>query len=342
MYQINETKMMRAAKDSLSTSSRPMSFFREFAIFLLVFYISTIPQNIIGTISTMIIAYSDPKYIELVLSQTTDFNALLEYMLELMTNLPDWYYVAMLASSGFFILGAVIYCKKFQKRTPFTMGFNRRGVIPEYFLGLIIGLVMISLPALACYLSGCVTFKLNTTPDPFIIVLFLLAFVLQGMGEEALFRGYLMTSVARRTNPWIAIIASALLFAALHGANPNFSIIAFINIALFGVFAGIYMLKRGSIWGIGAIHSVWNFAQSNIFGFNVSGNPKFETVLFSESADFGTILSGGDFGIEGGLGATVVLIAAIMLALLMPTKKSELCRKTVQTEVEPNKNTDIE
>jgi hypothetical protein len=66
-------------------------------------------------------------------------------------------------------------------------------------------------------------------------------------------------------------------------------------------------------------------AQSNVFGFNVSGNPKFESLLSSANSNFGDILSGGDFGLEGGLGATIVLLVAILLALLMPTKKSELC-----------------
>ena len=113
------------------------------------------------------------------------------------------------------------------------------------------------------------------------------------------------------------------MFTVFHMGNPNFSIIAFLNITLFGIFAGVFMLKRGSIWAVGAIHSLWNFAQSNLFGFNVSGNPKFDSLLSATDSNFGEILSGGDFGLEGGLGATVVLLVAILLALLMPTKKSE-------------------
>ena len=84
------------------------------------------------------------------------------------------------------------------------------------------------------------------------------------------------------------------------------------------------MLKRGSIWAIGAIHTAWNFAQGNMFGFNVSGTPKLPSVLEAVDAGFGSILSGGEFGLEGGLGATVVLLTALLLALLMPGKKSEL------------------
>jgi len=267
---------------------------------------------------------TDPEYYALILSDTVDAGAVADYALKLASNIPTWLYAAILATSGFMIVAALIYCKRFQDRPAFSVGFSKRGVVPEYLLGIVIGAVMISLPAIACGISGCVIYTQSTTVDPFMIVLFLLAFVLQGMGEEALFRGYLMTSLARRNNPWVAIIVSSLMFAAFHVGNPNFTVIAFINITLFGLFAGVFMMKRGSIWAVGAIHTVWNFMQSNVFGYNVSGNPKFDSILTSESANFGAILSGGDFGIEGGLGATVVLLVAILAALLMPTKKSEL------------------
>ena len=272
---------------------------------------------------------SDPEYYKLIFSSTTDSEAIEQYITNFSLNIPTWFYAIILASSGFMILGALIYCKKYQKRSPFSLGFNKHGLLPEYLAGAVIGFVMITLPALACLISGCVTYKFEPSTDPLMIVIFFFAFLLQGMGEEALFRGYLMTSLARRNNVWVAIIISATVFAAFHMSNPNFSIIAFINITLFGIFAGVYMLKRGSIWGIGAIHSIWNFAQSNIFGFSVSGNPKFDTVFSSQNANFGTILSGGDFGLEGGLGATVVMLIAILLALLMPTKESELCRNDI-------------
>jgi membrane protease YdiL (CAAX protease family) len=166
------------------------------------------------------------------------------------------------------------------------------------------------------------------------IVIFFFAFLLQGMGEEALFRGYLLTTLARRTKIWGAIIISSLIFALFHMGNANFSIIAFINIFLFGIFASVFMLKRGSIWAVSAIHTVWNFAQGNIFGFSVSGNSQMPSVLRSAGENFGWILHGGEFGPEGGLGVTIVLMIAILGALLIPTKKSEY--------VEPKSDADIE
>ena len=318
MYQINETKMIRAAKDSLSPLKPAQSIFIECMIFLLVAMICSVPQNAVTTVYTLIAMLTDPEYYELILSETIDSNAIVEYVVKFAESIPSWLYAIILAS--------LIYCKRFQNRSAFSVGFSKKGMVPEYLMGVVIGAIMISLPAIVCGISGCVVYTADKNVNPLIIVVFLLAFVLQGMGEEAMFRGYLMTSLARRNSPWVAIIVSSLMFAVFHMGNPNFSIIAFINITLFGIFAGVFMMKRGSIWAVGAIHTVWNFMQSNVFGYNVSGNPKFDSIFLSENENFGAILSGGDFGLEGGLGATVVLLVAILAALLIPTKSSELCQ----------------
>lgn len=323
LYHINLTRMIAGARDTLLLENKPKSIPLELLIFLLISMIASVPQSIISGICTFVVMLTDPKYHELIMSQTLDNAAIEEYVSSLMASLPGWFYAIIVLSSGFMILAALIYCKQFEKRKAYTLGFCKKVFFTEYLMGTAVGLVMISLPIIACAATGSVTLTLSNSINPLMIVLFFIAFVFQGMGEEALFRGYLMTTLSRRTNLWASILISALMFSLFHIGNASFSIIAFINIFLFGVFAGVFMMKRGSIWAVGAIHTVWNFVQGNIFGFNVSGNPKFDTVFEAECSNFGAILSGGDFGPEGGLGVTVVLLIAILCALVLPTKKSE-------------------
>lgn len=323
LYKLNLTRMIAGARDTLLLESKPKSVPLELLIFLLVSMIASVPQSIISGICTAIIMFNDPKYFDLILSGSLDSDAINEYVFELIANLPGWYYAAILFSSGFMILAALIYCKKFEKRKAYTLGFSKNGFLTEYLMGAVIGLVMIVLPILACVATGSVTLTLAKSIDPLMILLFFAAFLFQGMGEEALFRGYLMTTLSRRTGLWGAVLINSLMFSLFHVGNASFNIIAFINIFLFGIFASVFMLKRGSIWAVGAIHAIWNFVQGNIFGFNVSGNPKFDTVWNATGNNFGAILSGGDFGPEGGLGVTVILMVAILLALILPTKKSE-------------------
>ncbi len=322
MFQIDDTRMLTDARLSFPLNKK-FSMPLELLIFLLVAWIAMIPQSIISTVVLSFLMILDPGFIDLITAEAPTQEAILNYTTEFMSEIPSFVYAIMLFCSGFMILAAILYCRWFQKRRAYTLGFSKKGAASEYFMGAVIGLVMISLPVLVCVGTGCVSLKLSESADPLMILLFFIAFLFQGMGEEALFRGYFMTSLARGTNIWTAIITSSLMFSLFHVSNASFGIISFINIFLFGVFAAVFMLKRGSIWAVGAIHSLWNFAQGNVFGFNVSGNPKFDSLLESTSANFGVILSGGEFGLEGGLGATIVLLTAILVALLMPTKKSE-------------------
>ncbi len=320
--------MLSAAQDSLSPSSSPRSMFREILIFLLVSMIISIPQSLVTSLVTTVMMFFDEQYAVLLNSMlesgVMDYEQITEFALDFMNRIPPEVYIAILAASGLMIPGGIIYCGRIEKRPLFSMGFTKRGLVPEYLLGIGVGVIMITIPALLCAFTGAVTLVFNAKVNPVLLILFFLAFVLQGMGEEVLLRGYLLMTLSRRFNVWTAIIMSSLMFSVMHIANASFGIISFVNITLFGVFAAVYMLKRGSIWGVAAIHTVWNFMQGNIYGFSVSGMPKLPTLFDCIPGNVGAILSGGDFGIEGGLGATAILIAALAVAFAMPAKKSEL------------------
>lgn len=327
LYSIPKTRMLTAAQNSLSPFSKPRSILFELLFFVIVAMIGTTAISTAQSVFTTTIMFIDPEYYDffgqMMAADTFDMQAIAEYTESFMATLPPYAHIFFLATSGLYILASVIYCKKFEKRSTFSMGFNKKGIIPEYVMGILIGAAMITVPALLCYMTGCVKFSFGDA-SPLMIVLFFVAFVLQGMGEEALFRGYLLTSLSRRNNEWVAIIVSSVIFSIFHLPNAGFNVIAFVNITLFGVFAAVFMLKRGSIWAVSAIHTAWNFLQGNVFGIRVSGNPKFSSVLDCANADFGSVLNGGDFGLEGGLGVTVVLLVALLLALAMPAKKSEV------------------
>lgn len=341
LYNIPKTRLLLSVQNSLNPSTKPRSVFIDMLIFLLVMMICSSAQSVLTSLPISAMMMADPAYTALVDASTEsgviDFNALLEYMNTFTESHLTEIMLLTVAAAGLYIVGAIVYCRAFEKRKPNTLGFIKRGFFTEYLFGIAIGAVMICLPALACHLApGCVKFSFNANVSPLYIVLFFLAFVLQGLGEEAIFRGYLLTSLARRSHPWMAIILSALMFASFHGTNQGFNIISYINIALFGIFAGVFMLKRGSIWAIAAIHTAWNFMQGNILGFSVSGNPTLPSVLTATPSDtVGVILSGGSFGLEGGLGVTVVMIAAFLFVLLMPPKKSELAEEPIP---EPDQN----
>ena len=75
---------------------------------------------------------------------------------------------------------------------------------------------------------------------------------------------------------------------------------------------------------VAALHSAWNFAQGNLFGIPVSGLTGSPSPLTATLSDGLTWVSGGDFGIEGGLAATAVLLLGCGIVLLLPTKSREV------------------
>jgi hypothetical protein len=94
-------------------------------------------------------------------------------------------------------------------------------------------------------------------------------------------------------------------------------------LVLYGIFAALYFIRRGSIWGVAAFHSIWNFVQGNFFGIQVSGLKVGSSVLTSELTETGRLVNGGGFGLEGGLAVTLVLAIGIAVLYFMKPKKED-------------------
>lgn len=214
----------------------------------------------------------------------------------------------------------LLFCRYGQGRYPADLGLTRRRAVREYLLGIPIGIGLFAAAFGICLACGA----LETGPAsgfPEAVgrwLLFLIGYLLQGMSEEVLCRGYFMGSLLRRCRPWVAILTNSAAFSLLHLANQSVSVPALVNIFLFGVLMSLYVLRRGSLWGACAIHSLWNFTQGNLFGIRVSGNRMGPSLLVTRLPEAAALWNGGGFGLEGGLAVTLVLSAAIALILLVP------------------------
>ncbi len=221
----------------------------------------------------------------------------------------------------------LLYCLLVEKRSLLSLGFTGNGAWAEYAVGLVGGFGLFGSTVLLCVATGVVTVQVTAdSPSWGLLALFLLGFLIQGMSEEMLCRSYLMVSLSRGWPLWVCAALNSLIFSVLHLGNDHVSVIALINIFLFGLFASILTIRRGSIWMVGALHSMWNFAQGNLFGIPVSGIRGLPSPLVStlKNGMWQELLNGGAFGLEGGLSVTVVLLVACVIVLFCPTKKSEI------------------
>ena len=231
-------------------------------------------------------------------------------------------FIPTLLCTGFGTLISIIYCRFFEARPMRSMGFTKEKALTHYLRGLLTGAVLMSAITLLSVICRGNNIALCSNINFGLIGLYFLGFLVQGMSEEVIFRGFLMNTIAGRFHAFIAIGISAVAFSLAHVMNPGFGVLVFMNLAMFGVFASLYMIAFDDIWGACAIHSVWNFTQGSFYGISVSGSGNQESVFRTTAASSSKLLTGGDFGIEGSIFTTVVLAAGIA-AVIFKLKKAE-------------------
>ena len=304
---------------------RKSSYFKVSVLFLLVYMIGNFLTSMVMTGPLMTYVMGDAEINEIMgsnLPLDEYEHRINEALARIYANMPEWMNALTLYASVAVIAVVIFYCTRIEKRRLFTLGLRLKGAVLEYISGMGIGLLLFTAVYGIDLLSGELVFGgINQNLSVSSLVLFFFGFVIQGASEEILLRGsYFVSSAACGSVPIAALLSSGL-FAAMHLGNNGVSVIAILNIFLFGIFATLYFLRRGSVWGICAIHSVWNFAQGNIFGCRVSGM-QFGSSLFT-TVENGGAWSGGAFGPEGGLGATVILGIAIFVMLFIKNKNIE-------------------
>jgi len=219
---------------------------------------------------------------------------------------------------------------RFAEKRPFSsLGFERKNAIFTYLRGFVLGLLMFSAAIGLLAVLGFV--QIDRSIDPSMVglsalggvLIILVGWLVQGAAEEVLVRGWMLPVLAARYHRWLGIIISSLIFAILHGLNPNISALAFLNLTLFGFFAAFYAIREGSLWGICALHSSWNWIQGNIFGFEVSGGSMGGGTIIKLMDTGPDWMTGGLFGPEGGLAVTIVLVIGIIVIFAWPFKVDE-------------------
>ncbi|WP_229107089.1 CPBP family intramembrane glutamic endopeptidase [Bacteroides intestinalis] len=146
--------------------------------------------------------------------------------------------------------------------------------------------------------------------------------LLVALTEEIAFRGFVLGHLLTAgANRFVALFLSSALFSLMHIFNPNFSLIAFLNILLAGILIGSTYIYTRNLWFAIALHLFWNWLQGPILGFEVSGGRLGGTLLSLELSEE-NIINGGTFGFEGSILCTALMIIAIVITLRSASKRS--------------------
>lgn len=224
-------------------------------------------------------------------------------------------------------------CGKYLERLPFAaLGAEPRGRwLINFSAGVVGGVVTFAIGAGLGIAFGGLSFSANAdgTLDSKIMTLVVtfLLFAVAAAFEEALFRGYILQTFIRSDYTVFGVLLTSTLFATVHNANPSAGVLSWANTFIAGVWFAVAYLKTRDLWFPTGLHLAWNWTQGSIFGVEVSGLTNIVKAPLLRETDVGpTWLTGGDYGIEGGVITTIALIASTVAVWLIPLKPSKAVR----------------
>lgn len=224
-----------------------------------------------------------------------------------------------LFSFVFILLLFIFWVKVIEKNSLSTLGFVKKNWLKYLGWGILISLLQMGVIALVYQVGGIGTFELNELSlEPILFILGLFPFwLLQGGTEEVATRGWLLTRIAARTNLPLAIGISSSLFGILHLGNAGVTFLSVLNIILDGVLAALLFIYTDSIWLVVAQHGTWNYVQGNLLGFQVSGTGADASIFTFTMGSGPDWLTGGEFGAEGSIITTLVLLVSVVIVYLL-------------------------
>ena len=210
-------------------------------------------------------------------------------------------------------LGAGYICAHFLEELPWkSLGLTfHHGWMRDLLIGSAVGFASLALAVGLAMLGSGLRFSISdaaVTSTTRSMLGSASVFVVAALAEEAMFRGYGLQTMARAGLAWVGVLLTLLLFGLAHEKNPNVvPLVTFTNTALAGLWLAVAYLRTRSLWLPLGVHWSWNWALGWFFGLPVSGVRLVSNPLL-KAADAGPFwLTGGSYGIEGGVACTVSL-----------------------------------
>ena len=211
-----------------------------------------------------------------------------------------------------------IFMKFVDEEKFIEVGLQIKSRNKDIVIGTLLGLIIMTIAYFGLVVSKEIVFsKFNFNIQELFLTTVL--FILVAILEEVLFRGYIQKNLMLSFNKYVALIVSSVLFALMHGANPNISLFSLLGLFLAGMaLVATYMFTK-NLWYPIAFHFSWNLFQS-LLGFNVSGQDIYSIIEFTVPEN--NKINGGQFGFEGSIFSILTeLILVFLIIYYYQTKK---------------------
>lgn len=202
----------------------------------------------------------------------------------------------------------------------YGLGLQRKSA--SLFLeGLISGFVAASLLILLLYFAGAVSFEGFALTGALLVqfaILWLLVWVLDGLHDQFLYRGYPLFTLATGMGFWPAAILLSVLFGGplqyLVFSRTKTTFVHLLSMSLIFLFCCLSFRRTGSLWFAVGFHAMFGFATLVLYGSPTIGNKgsSVDGHLLSLKLHGSAWLTGGQAGIEAS-----VLVFPVLAALFL-------------------------
>lgn len=219
---------------------------------------------------------------------------------------------AMLEEFGDFIAALIpsVVLARVEQRRWGAYGLPlRRVLLSRFATGSVWGFVAISLLMFALSGLHCFSFGHVVLHGARIVrfaAFWAVLFLLVGLFEEFLLRGYSQFTLARGIGFWPAALTLSCAFGLVHLRNGGEHWPGILAAAFIGLFFCLTLKRTGNLWFAVGFHAAWDWGETFFYSVPDSGmvSPRH---LLSSSLRGPTWLSGGSVGPEGSVLCFVVI-----------------------------------
>jgi hypothetical protein len=201
---------------------------------------------------------------------------------------------------------------------------SRKGEAQKLVTGLVVGFIALSAILLLIHFFHSFYLGPIILPGAQLVrfaVEWAVAFLLVGVTEEFLFRGYSLHTLARGIGFWPAAVLLSTFFGAIHLRNIGEDWIGALGTIAIALVFAFSLWRTGSLWFAVGLHASWDWAESFFYGVPDSGYQAAGT-LFTPRFAGSKWITGGSVGPEGSVLAFVIVIAmALTIHLLYPKRQ---------------------
>ena len=224
---------------------------------------------------------------------------------------------------------------KIERRPVSAYGLGDRRKFSHFFAGLGWGVTCLSLLVLTLWKTGLLVIDSRLLFGSDVVrygAIWLLGFLLVGLFEEYVTRGYVQYTLTRglagfyqwafKTRHsaalgfWTSALIWSFLFGFGHKSNPGESPIGLLSAGLVAMVFCLSLWRTGSLWWAIGVHASWDWGQSFLYGVADSGLMIQHRLLATHPAGK-PLLSGGTTGPEGSI--FILAILALMSLIVVFT-----------------------